>query len=700
MTVQEIVDRVVAERKTPGRFPSRLIFVRNFPDYSLLVDELSKVCDVTLNLASFAQGDILPNFNALKQELGNHANKQILLLSLGEYLRLCMKRETLKETSVFPGIWAAIQSEHATTKYIIPFFGGRELFDQVVQIIDERQEDFLWDLTGTTEPLEYTISVYSPAFAAALKTDAANFQEWLENWDTLFADHNRKSFSLTSKLIRYTNPTAANVSVRIVDEPFAYVASLVSDGQKLKREWGDELFWADVSKNIKSGERFAATVKAVLNMGENFDPIVILARFEHLSVTERRLLWVWYRLYPTDDYYSFAIGKAVHPDEITTELQDAIFELPKVTDAYLSERVNALKLLAAQYGHEYFSKLDKVLPVEMRLSYLTYRTLEERAYAVKTVSGLLRTGADAYAIAEQLRGYYPDLSEYLLPSGESDDEVARYFNWYRQSKILNRPPEDWPNHIDFDCLDSRNKILQQKGDALTFWVDGLGTEWLPLLVKKLKQLNIAATIDSNIGHAILPSETEYNHKWKDDDEKWDRLDKLSHNGMPDDKDYFLCVARQMEIIGDVVGRVSELLAQHDRVIITGDHGSSRLAALMFHASDNFAIAPPKNSIVRSFGRFCELNGSVDIPVTLSMERVALGGKEYLVMKTYEHFRQSGNAAGGNTEENAVAGEVHGGMTPEEYLVPVVVVTRKILLSKPNHFEAKKPKAADINDMGI
>ena len=104
MTIQEIVDKVDAERQTPGRFPSRLIFVRNFSDYSLLVDELRKVCDVTLNLASFSQGDILPNFNELKQELDKNSNKQILLLSFSEYLRFCAKREVIKESSVFPGI--------------------------------------------------------------------------------------------------------------------------------------------------------------------------------------------------------------------------------------------------------------------------------------------------------------------------------------------------------------------------------------------------------------------------------------------------------------------------------------------------------------------------------------------------------------------------------------------------------------------
>jgi hypothetical protein len=168
--------------------------------------------------------------------------------------------------------------------------------------------------------------------------------------------------------------------------------------------------------------------------------------------------------------------------------------------------------------------------------------------------------------------------------------------------------------------------------------------------------------------------------------------------MPDDKDYFACVARQFEIMNEIVERVSEMLVKANRVIITGDHGSSRLAALLFHDVQNFAVEPPKNAVVRSFGRFVELKDDSYVSITPSMERTKLDGKHYIVMKTYEHFKQSGNAAGGNTDENAVAGEVHGGMTPEEYLVPVIIVTRKVPL--PVKEIAEGPKGITINDNAL
>jgi hypothetical protein len=470
----------------------------------------------------------------------------------------------------------------------------------------------------------------------------------------------------------------------------------VTDGDKLRKEFGDDKFWSEIAKQVRRGVPFSATIKYILNIGHSFDPISLLARFEQATNTERRLLWIWYKLYPNDDYYTYALNNARSPEDIPMLLRDAIFAFPNISERFIAERIKALRVLNLYCDNNYIAKLDNVTSPEVRLSLLTYKTIEERTYAIKTVSGLLRTGADISTIAAMVQLGYPELSEYLIQSGS--DDITLYFNWYRKSKLINRPTTDIPCRIDFDDIDSRNKVLQQSGAGHLFWVDGLGVEWMPLLVSKLTKLSIPTNITGRVAKAILPTETEYNRKWNSNDDKWDKLDSLSHNGMPDDKDYFLCIARQIEIIGEIVTHVSNLLEDHDRVIITGDHGSSRLAALMFHVSENYAIMPPSKAIVRSFGRFCELTDNIDVPLTSSMERVKLDDKSYIVLKTYEHFKQSGNAAGGNTDDISVAGEVHGGMTPEEYLVPVIIVSRKTPLSTLT--KPIKPKAAAVNELGI
>lgn len=702
MTISEVVSRISNERQTPGRFPARLIFAHNFTNYLSLVGELRAVCDTVIDLAEFTKGDVLPRFKDFKNELKKYKGKQLLLLSFGEYLRLCIKRERDKTTANFPEIWEQQQSENSTTKYIIPIFGGKEIFDSIMPIQDERQQRFIWELSESSSESEYSLAIYSPDFAEAINADATTIQDWFQKWSSLFGDKSRNSFSIQTKLYRYAEPTYGGVRVSIIDEPFSYVVSLAADGEKLRKQDGDEEFWKYIASNTKQGQLFADTIKTLLNIGRNFDPISVLARFSELSGNELNLLRLWYKLYPSDDYYTYAINKAPTIEGIPTAIRDSIFDISSPTDAFIQQRTSALRVLDVSYSDEYFARLDEVTSPESRLMMLTYRTLPERAYAVKTVSGLLRSGADVNAIVAQIKSDYPDLAWYLNPRNADVDDIEKYFCWYRKSKLINRPNTDVPCHIDFDNIDSRNKVIQQNNseDILPFWVDGLGAEWIPVLLGRLNSLGVAVTINPIVAKAVIPTETEYNRKWTAADKKWDRLDKLSHDGMPDDKDYFLCIARQLEIMGEIAEHAGEMLTRVNRAIVTGDHGSSRLAALMFHDTDNFAAEPPKNSIVRSYGRFVELKDDSYVALTPSMEKTEVDGKHFVVMKTYEHFKQSGNAAGGNTDDNAVAGEVHGGMTPEEYLVPVLFITRKNPLPKKE--TPKKPTGITRNDdtMGL
>jgi hypothetical protein len=705
MKIAEVGEMVRNEKQIPGRFPTRIVFARNWTDYAALVGILQEVCDVTLNLAQYTTDDIIPKFKELKKELKRHENKTVLLLSLGEYLRLCPLWEKDKSHGEFKGLWEQMQAESATTKYIVPIFGSRELFDNVVTYIGERQMPFLWEVVETTYDSDISLTLYSPSFADAISVDAANFSEWLDRWDTLFMEK-RNSFSVQTKLYKYAEGSLDNVRIDVIDEPFTYVVSLASDGDTLKKDYGDDLFWSKVAKYIKANKPFSATIDFALNVGHSFVPNPILASFDQLNDAERRMFWIRHKMYGENDYISFAISKTNKPEEIPLAVRDAVFSLAKPTDVQLSERISAISVLNLHYEDAYFAKLDEIKPAETRFRYLSYKTQTERAYAVKTVSTLLRNGADALATADMLRAFYPQLAEYLSPTTVKTDRSTAYFNWYRKKKLINRIPEDIPPMIDLDSIDSRNKVIQNSGGGYPFWIDGMGVEWLPVLLYELDRLSADVHIAPAVARSVLPSETEYNHQWGKDAEKWDRLDKLSHNGMPDDKDYFSCVAMQLEYISEIGHKVGELLADNNCVIVTGDHGSSRLAALLFHVSDNYAIDSPQKAQVRSYGRFCELADETTPPI-MDSEMVVTSYNYKLkkdvkcvVMKTYEHFKQTGNAAGGNTDKNAVVGEVHGGMTPEECLVPVVIVKRKTPLAANNISEGKKRQAATFADLGI
>ncbi len=697
MNIKEIIAKLSDEKNIPGRFPARVIFVRNIREYMSLVDELKTVCDVVLDLANYTNGDLIPHVKHMKEEIEKHKDKQILLLSLGEYLRICLKFESDKKKSSFPSLWESQQPVDEKTKYIIPILGGKEIFEAVIPFLDERQQDYIIDVTSTEPDTEVELTIYSHEFKDAIEFDARNLQEWLEKWAYLYSDSNKNTFSLCTKLSRYSEEMFGSFSVIIIDDPFAYVATQVSDGSRLEKSSASSFFWKTVAKDVVPGVPFSETIKKVLNIGHSFDPINVLARLDKLSDVEVEIFFSWYKFYPSEDYLGIALEKVINVHEIPLLIRDTIFHLSTITESIIRQRNDAMRVLNVTYNTEYFEKLDKILPVEKRLELITYITREERAYAIKTVSTLLRNGADLTTIIKLLKNRYPELAEYLSVNEVFDDKTNNYFNWYRRNKIINRPCNATIN-IDFDLFESRNKEIQlsKSESCISFWVDGLGAEWIPVLMGKIKFLKTDVLKEFKIAKALLPTETDYNKQWEKEDLKWDRLDKVSHRGMPDDKDYYSCIARQIEIMGEIVEHIDALLGKYNRVILTGDHGSSRLAALLFHEVNNFWIEPPENSKVRSFGRYVELdNEAFQVPLQTTMELVRDAERKFVVMKTHEHFKQSGNAAGGNTDEVAVAGEIHGGMTPEEYLVPVIVLSRKKPLPLPHQKE--KSKGIEIND---
>ena len=153
-------------------------------------------------------------------------------------------------------------------------------------------------------------------------------------------------------------------------------------------------------------------------------------------------------------------------------------------------------------------------------------------------------------------------------------------------------------------------------------------------------------------------------------EKLDKLDKLAHKGVIDEPDYYACVEEQLAFIAGIHTKVTELMKQYHRVVVTGDHGTSRLAARFFHTKDG--MIAPQDSTVCSHGRYCKLaqGTSFVIPNVKTFKRA--DGVQYAVYTNYDHFKQPGFAAGAD-DDDPIYGEVHGGATPEELLVPVVVI---------------------------
>ena len=687
MTIDEILQKVDSERRIEGRFPVRMIFCESLYIYKQLVARLRGECDCCQNIAEFCSEespDRYPKFKKLEQFIEENKDKHILLLSVGEYLRMVSKQETAKNmTTRFCELWTRMETTDSKTRVFIPLFSAKGYFDKAVGQVDERQKDFLWEADGE-DGRSYKITVYSDKFQKAFlnKNAVRSVKEWLLNWENCLKTGN--SIIVTTKIEGWEK-TFGKVSVDVIKSPYDFLASIEPAVKTLKPQIISDEYWADLAMRILTGCNVKDAILEAVNL-KKMDNKAVLARWETMTSLEQWYVWLWFQIEPNKGYLATILNKLkieelkTLPDHI---LNDIIYYM-NMYPQWIEERQTYVEAIPNEknLSKDFFAALSKA-DLELVFRIVPGKTLEEQAFLIKMLCQYLRKEGKSENIPcelmDRLEQNYPELSAYLRTPDNYYGEYTNYFDWYKRKKIINRPETRHFPSPDVDLLDTRSYLLSQYNgrNCISYWIDGLGIEWMSLIGNVLDACkHIDFSYKFYRTKCVIPSETAFNKQWDLNEfpyKKRNRLDLISHKGMPDDKDFFLAMANQIFAVKELIKEAVELLQDYEYVIITGDHGSSRLAALGFHEEGTLV---PRGAKSMDLGRFCQLDRKNDSElIPDNAVRCKVKNETYLVMKTYNHFIQPGNAAGGNSDENAIAGEVHGGMTPEECIVPVFVLKR-------------------------
>ena len=290
---------------------------------------------------------------------------------------------------------------------------------------------------------------------------------------------------------------------------------------------------------------------------------------------------------------------------------------------------------------------------------------------------LLRRCAVDGIVSNVVKEVYPEAATYLnadLVFG--DVALEEYFREYRELKMAGRvTPEFYEKAqrvVPPSSVQSRDAMVQRyasdNGCALLV-VDAMGAEWLPMLVALARERNMG--VDSiAVGEAHLPTSTIFNNiYWPDAARRLPdikRFDNIAHNGAEahEARRAEENLAAALDVIGDeVLPRVAEGLARFERVLVTADHGSSRLAALAWQAEPRLArtLACEDGAEVADW-RYRERAAQGGCPPELEE---TLDGRHWVV-RGYNRLPKKGGGQGF---------ELHGGATLEERLVPVVIFSR-------------------------
>lgn len=669
ISLQELIVGIATDN-TESRFVARMFFVNNLKKYYALIAALSDKADIVVRISDdmFCKGeDTVPDLKVLIDYLDAHKDSNILLPHLGEYLRI---GEVTERNAAC--LYSLLNRHvHSKKRVWIPIFAAKGLFQSIVGKLDEeRFDNALFEIDE--DPSDFSALAYSKAFTSQPGIVNANgLKSWLRLWD----DKKIKSgMSFATRQIKQLSQSSGDYALSIVTDPFSYICrSLKENNAKLVKELGTDEQWTSLVPYVSAAN---GTFEHLITEGLNvvkFNPYQILGTWNALDSSKKWLFCLWFTLglNQKSDYISYALSKVKTATTVPVSLECAILSCTENTnfDEWLIQRKKALDVLGiTELSQEFWTRYDELSDARIKIKILTGKTHDERTKIIELLSQSLSDGKQPSDFKTILKEKYPDLALYLSEPEHLEPELSDYISQYKINKIADRFSLSFSNMAgDINPYDykTRGQILfSLKGscDAYFLWIDGMGIEWIDMLLAKVKHQNPTLVNPSvDIGTAVLPTVTSINMGKADpttiSEKKFDALDSLSHIKDKSDCNYHSIIAKQFEMmdkIADIICQAAEKHPDKD-IVITADHGMSRMAAKGFHKTDG--INAPSSATVCNLGRYCEM------PADSKMPSITNTVKEEVIIafKTHNHFTISGNAPG----------ELHGGASPEEILIPVI-----------------------------
>ena len=313
-------------------------------------------------------------------------------------------------------------------------------------------------------------------------------------------------------------------------------------------------------------------------------------------------IWSLRRRLPGDSYFAKVLSGEVSRNNLLWKyvVCTAITVLSDINaNKYAVERSEALAAVGANYESLIVEFIGQTTENNDALPFLNCGTTAERVEILRRAS----LEDLSYGLPKQYGELFPTLADYFSNEFDYDDEaVTAYFKEYRQLKVSNTITDGFIKQAfnsvvpkSYPTRDSIIAELAEQSDTALLVVDAMGAEYMPLLVALANRCGM--NIESQaVVTAKLPTETIFNTI------KWDEsrtlpeiksVDNIVHNGaakhevsIPERN--FAETLRVFET--EIMNRIADGLTRFARVVVTADHGATRLAVIA--RSENKGITLP------------------------------------------------------------------------------------------------------------
>ena len=246
----------------------------------------------------------------------------------------------------------------------------------------------------------------------------------------------------------------------------------------------------------------------------------------------------------------------------------------------------------------------------------------------------------AYKSAKLLDKYTDEINEFISTYNHSS---ASFYKWYFEFE---------ESH---NCLAEVDKNPVYRPDKI-YWIDGLGAEFLSYVLYLVENANSnMKVVSSQITRSRLPSSTHHNRFEGERVKKFGALDELGHDSHM--YQYMTTLKDELKIIQEIIHEIiNESKKQRCTIAIVSDHGLSCLSR-----------KAPSKKYEEKFeheGRYIKANDEALPDTDFLIHLNENEGQKYKIALTHSSLSK------------VPTHQVHGGCTPEEVLVPFILLSNK------------------------
>lgn len=677
-----------------NRYPIRFVLFDNFADFNeFVVNRPDGIFKYPLDsLLEREYPDTFVTYSALAQEIKSLVTRlpanDFVVYPFSEMARFYQPKEF---ESLIKSIRLKQPPEDSQSEHIrlyIPIVGMQ---NKMSTFFGDNQT-FVWEYKGHSDQGQYNLIITDGTTfgVAGLERDYSivhNLTEWLKLW--------AKGEDVKTNIICSSKTIFDNAHYAQPDNAFTYVEchsafDFLTKGLKLNfgivdEPQDDELkYWEQLAELID-----ATTFNFDDFVNERFDTFNIFNSLDFIKTWDncenefdRWLLTLYYKnISHGQGYVNFALTKCVNlsTSELFSNIATAIFDT-SMTPADISERQQAMQHAVTKHV-----KLTEMAEARLTAKLKAIAANPEQGmYVVKQLLTSLSESerrlmvqwvGSGQLLASEIRDVFPDLYHYMKPMrlsqlGENNEWINGYFDAYRASKLSksisnevttaikthNANPSSFMNwRENFKTV---RTILHNREDIDVFyWIDGLGVDWIPFITQVISELSKENVYlnEVYVATASVPTTTSNNkpvlQSLLPEGEallKIGDLDSLAHTH----KSYPQYIIDEMAIVREAIQNV---LAQYNgkKIAFVSDHGVSYLSQFAKGLKIAGLTSDHEGRLGHSLKKFVTDDKYIildDGKTVCSLTHASLTDKV-----------DQGHGA-------------HGGCTPEEVLVPIIIVS--------------------------